>query len=89
LSVMHSGVKVYRVTGVMRLARTGERRKFTIETMAVKPEHAVEKVFNELGSRHKLKRNHIKILEVKELSPEEASNPFVKALLQLDRLVIP
>jgi len=81
-------VKVYRVAGVMNLHRSRERRKFVIEVPALKAEHAVEKVLSELGSRHKLKRCHIIISEVKEVSENEVSREHVRELLGLDRIVV-
>ena len=85
---MPGEVKVYRISGMMRFAHSGERRKFSIEVTALKVEHAVEKVLNELGSRHKVKRSHVRILNVEEINPEEASRPEVKDLLSLERLVV-
>jgi large subunit ribosomal protein LX len=49
--------------------------------MADKPEHAVEKVYAELGSRHRVKRFHIKIVSVEEVPPEEITNPLLKKLV--------
>jgi large subunit ribosomal protein LX len=66
---------------------TGEIHKpnlktsFKQEILAAKPEHAVEKVYAELGSRHHVKRFHIKIISVEEISPEEIANPLLKKLV--------
>ena len=81
-------VKVYRVAGYMYLYRSGERRKFVIEVPAIRPEHAVERVLSELGSRHKLSRAHIKLVEVVEIPENEVSTPHVAELLRLERLVV-
>jgi large subunit ribosomal protein LX len=81
-------VKVFRVVGYMKLHRLGELRKFVIEVPALKAEHAVEKVLSELGSRHKLKRRHIIVKEVKEISEEEVTRGHVRDLLKLDRIVV-
>lgn len=81
-------VKVYRVVGFMNLYRLGERRKFVIEVPALKAEHALERVLSELGSRHKLKRRHITIREVKEVSEEEVTREHVRKLLSLDRVIV-
>lgn len=81
-------VKVYRVVGFMHLYRSREHRKFIIEIPAVRPEHAIERVLSEIGSRHKLSRAHIEILEVKEIPESEVSRPHVAELLKLERLVI-
>ena len=78
-------VKVYRVTGVALFSpdRTRDWQPFTIDVRAVKKEDAVEKVYSDLGSKHKLKRAHIKILEVKEISPEEAKYKHIRDLSEI------
>jgi len=80
-----SEVKTYRIRGRMLLShdRFPEWRSFTIYVRALKPEHALERVYSELGSRHKLKRYHIKIEEVKEVPLEEVEDLNVIRLAQL------
>ena len=80
-------VKVYRIEGYMKL-RTGEIQKFRIEARGLKPEHVLEKVYSELGSRHKLTRRHIKILRVEEIKPEDATSDYVRELSMLDKVVV-
>ncbi|MHC1636749.1 MAG: 50S ribosomal protein L18Ae [Candidatus Nezhaarchaeales archaeon] len=58
-------VKTFEVHGRMRIKNRWIR--FSIPVRALKPEHAIEKVYSNLGSRHKLKRFDIKIEEVKEM----------------------
>lgn len=80
-----SEVKVFRVSGRMMLShdRFPEWRKFTVYVRALKKEHAIEKVYSDLGSRHKLKRYHIKIEEVREVSLEEVEDLNIIRLSQL------
>jgi large subunit ribosomal protein LX len=82
---MGGDVKIYRVTGFALFSPDKLRKwqKFVIEVRAVKREDAIEKVLSDLGSRHKLKRAHIKILSVTEISPEEARSKFVRDLERL------
>jgi len=49
--------------------------------VAAKPEHAVEKIYAELGSRHRVKRFQIRIDGVEEVSPENIENPLLKKLV--------
>ena len=79
---MSREVKVYRVKGVALFSPDSIRvwQPFTIDVRAVKKEDAVEKVLSELGSRHKLKRSHIKILEVTEIPPEKAKYKYIREL---------
>ncbi len=62
-------------------------QKFVKEVTALKPEQALEKIYSLLGSNHKLKRRHIKILSIKEIPPEEAQDQKVLYLLGLTRFV--
>lgn len=48
---------------------------------ADKSEHAVEKVYAELGSRHRVKRYQIKIIDVHEISAEDIENPILKKIV--------
>jgi large subunit ribosomal protein LX len=72
-------LKVYRVTG--KINKPNLRTPFAQEILAAKPEHAVEKVYAEFGSRHRVKRFHIRIASVEEVPPEEIKNPLLKKLV--------
>ena len=72
-------LKVFRVTGEIR--KPNLETPFKKEVLAVKPEHAVEKVYAEIGSKHRVKRYHIKILKVEEVLPEEIENPILKKMV--------
>lgn len=73
-------VKVFRVTGeiVKPTLHTGFRK----EVRTLKPELAVERVYQEMGSKHRAKRFQIRILSVEEVSPEEVESPVIKKLTQ-------
>jgi large subunit ribosomal protein LX len=66
-----SEVKIFRVTGRIDKAHFFEPITFRKEVAAAKSSHAIEKIYAEMGSRHRAKRNQIKILEVEEVEPEE------------------
>jgi len=72
-------MKVFRVTG--EIQKPNLKTSFRKEVVAVKPEHAVEKVYAELGSKHRAKRFHIKIARVEEIPPQEIENPLLKKLI--------
>ena len=72
-------MKVFRVTG--EIHKPNLKTSFNQEIVADKPEHAKEKVYAELGSRHRVKRCHIKITNIEEVSPEEIVNPILKKLV--------
>jgi len=60
------GVKTFRVKGKWR-TQEGEWHFFTSELQALAKEHALERVYSEVGSRHRVKRNLIHILEITEV----------------------
>ena len=72
-------MKAFKVTGQINKPRLNT--PFAKELLADKSEHAVEKVYAELGSRHRVKRCHIKIIDVQEVSAEEIKNPILKKIV--------
>ena len=54
---------------------------FVREVLADKSEHAVEKVYAEIGSRHRVKRYHIKIISSEEISVDQIQNPILKKII--------
>lgn len=73
-----SEVKVFRVIG--KIEKPNYQTDFRKEVRAVKPEDAVEMVYTEVGSKHRVKRFQIKILEVEEVPPEEIESLTVRKL---------
>jgi large subunit ribosomal protein LX len=52
----------------------------------LKPRDALERVYSELGSRHKLKRRHIRVASVREVPLEEVDDMRVLKLAGLNRI---
>ena len=73
-----SEVKIFRVSG--KITKPNFRTEFEKEVRALKPEHAIEKIYMELGSKPRVSRMHIKILKVEEIKPEEAEDPIIRKL---------
>jgi len=86
---MSSEVKIYRVEGVMLISheKYPTWQKFTKEVRAVNEKQALEKVYSILGSNHKLKRYHIRVKRIYEISPEEATRREIIHLTRTTRLV--
>ena len=72
-------MKVFRVTGEIKKPKL--TTPFKKEVVASKPEHAVEKVYAEIGSRHRVKRFYMKVLKVEEVPLEEIENPLLKKMV--------
>jgi len=66
-----SEVKVYRIHGRIDKKRLFEPITFKKDIAAAKENHAVEKIYAEMGSRHRAKRHEIKILKVEEVEESE------------------
>ncbi len=73
-----SEVKVFRVIG--EIVKPTLRTTFKKEVRALKLENAKEKIYMELGSKHRAKRFQIKILKIEEIFPEEIESPFIRKL---------
>jgi len=73
-----SEVKVFRVVG--EIIKPNYRTSFRKEVRGMKPEEAVERVYMEMGSKHRAKRFQIKIVKVEEISREEIESPLIRKL---------
>ncbi|MCL2172652.1 MAG: 50S ribosomal protein L18a [Nitrososphaerota archaeon] len=69
-------MKVFRVTG--EISKPNLATTFAKELLAEKSEHAIEKVYTELGSRHRVKRFHIKIESAIEVPADEIEDVILK-----------
>jgi large subunit ribosomal protein LX len=78
-----SEVRVFRVTGEM--VKPNLRTTFRKEIRALTPENAKEKVYTDLGSKHRAKRFQIRILKVEEIPPEDIENPLLRKLTLGDK----
>lgn len=75
-----SKAKIFRVTG--QINKPNLKTSFEKELRALKPEEAVEKVYTEIGSKHRAKRFEIKVLNVEEISFDQVKDPSLKKYLQ-------
>lgn len=71
--------KVYRVKGRFKMG--GRRQPFTMELVSTRPESAREKVYSDIGSKHKVKRDKIWIDSIDEIQPSESVDPVVKYMV--------
>ncbi len=73
-----SEVKIFRVTG--RIVRHNYSTDFSKDLPTTSKEAALEKIFADLGSQHKVKRVHIQISSIEEIKPEESSSMLIRQL---------
>jgi large subunit ribosomal protein LX len=72
-------MKAFKVTG--EISKPKLSTPFVRELLADKSEHAVERVYAEIGSRHRVKRHHIKITSVNEITGDQIINPILKKIV--------
>jgi large subunit ribosomal protein LX len=58
--------KVYRIRGEIMKKHFFEPLTFNTVVKAAKEEHAIERIYTEMGSRHRAKRNEVKIESISE-----------------------
>ncbi|HSV48986.1 MAG TPA: 50S ribosomal protein L18Ae [Candidatus Acidoferrales bacterium] len=72
-------MKAFKVIGEIKKPEL--QTPFAREVLADKSEHAVEKIYADIGSRHRVKRCHIKITSTTELKADEIEDPVVKKIV--------
>ncbi len=72
-------MKVFRVSG--EICKPNLATPFAKEVLASKSEHAVEKVYSEIGSKHRVKRHHIKISGTVEVPADQIENAVLKKIV--------
>ncbi len=77
---MKANKKAYKIKGNFLMGRNWQ--SFTKEVMGESEEKAKEKLFSELGSRHRVKRRMIKIDSIEEISIDEVEDPVIAHLLK-------
>lgn len=82
-------VKIYRVEGYMLIShdRLPMWQKFKKELRALNEKQALEYVYSVLGSNHKVRRKHIRIISIKEIPLEEAMDRKVISLATIERFI--
>lgn len=73
-------MNAYRATGEFKTGKFSWQ-KFSIEVAAENEAGVTEQIYSNLGSRHKLNRQQIKINEIKSISGDEITNLAVKYLV--------
>lgn len=68
--------KVYRVKG--RFLMGESQQPFTIEMVSMNPDQVKEKVYSDIGSRHRVRRRDIQIHSVEEIDSSESEDPTVR-----------
>ena len=70
-------MQAFRARGTFRAGNKDQ--DFTVDIVAKDKDDAMERVFSNLGSRHRASRRFVFIDEVKNIDPSESSAPVVQA----------
>jgi large subunit ribosomal protein LX len=68
--------RIYRAKGKFLMGK--KMQPFTMEAVSLKPKDVEEKVYSEIGSKHKVKRGKIVIDSIDEIQLAEATDPLVR-----------
>jgi large subunit ribosomal protein LX len=60
-----SEVRKFKIIGEIRKAKS--RIPFAVEYEALRKEHAMQRLYAEMGSRHRARRSEIRVTEIKEV----------------------
>ena len=69
-------MQAFLVRGTFQMARNWT--KFAKEVAADSPEAAVERVVSDLGSKHRVRRNRVKVKDVTPLPLDQVQDPVVR-----------
>ena len=72
-------MKVFRIQGTVLMGRN--KQKFTKEIIIKNKKTAEEKIFCELGSKHKANRRNINIEKIVEISKDDVTDTIIKGEL--------
>lgn len=70
--------KTYRITGVFRQNR--RKNPFKVDARALDENAAKNKIYKDLGSKHKLKRRDIFIENITEIEPKDSKSLVLQQL---------
>lgn len=71
-------VKIFRINGI--ITSPNYKTAFSKEVRALRMEDAIERVYAEFGGQHRVKRTHVKITSVNEISLEETKDTIIHEL---------
>lgn len=74
-----SEIKIFRVTG--KIVKPNLQTDFKKELRAMKQEDALERLYKEIGSKHRAKRFQIKIVKIEEIKPEEVKDITLRKMI--------
>ncbi len=73
-----SEVKIFRIRGT--LVKPEHVTSFVKELRSTTTEAALERVYAEFGSQHRVKRFHVRVTSIEVIRPEEVRDALVRQL---------
>jgi large subunit ribosomal protein LX len=74
--------KIWRATG--EYDKKNKTFVFAKELIADKESHVKEKIYSDLGSRHRVKRREIRFEKIEEIEPDELTDLDLRRLLGVE-----
>lgn len=84
MGTMSEIMKAFRVKGKFLMGKSimsKNWQRFSKEVASLNKEEAKERIYSDLGSKHRVKRRNIRIEEIDEIVEDEIINPLVKYLV--------
>ncbi|HUT81640.1 MAG TPA: 50S ribosomal protein L18Ae [Candidatus Bathyarchaeia archaeon] len=79
-------VKNYRITFEKKpLTR---KEKHEVDVRAVSEKDALEQAYSRIGSKHRIDRQHLEVIKIKEISDSELKNPILKEIASDENIKI-
>lgn len=75
--------KVFRIKGWFQ--KKGKKLEFTKELLSESKDRAIETLYSDLGSKHAVKRNLVHISEINKIKPEEAKDPDIQKIIEVEQ----
>jgi large subunit ribosomal protein LX len=73
-------MKAFQIIGTFKMGDT-KNQPFTKQIVASNKKQAEEKIYSNIGGKHKIKRTLIKINKIDEISGDDITDPLVKGLM--------
>ncbi len=74
--------RIWRATG--EYVKTKRMFQFSIELLADKESHVKERIYSEIGSKHRVKRRHISFTNITEIKPDEVTDLDLRRVLGVE-----
>jgi len=72
--------KVYRVEG--KLKQKNKNQPFVKDIIEISENQAKDRIYKDMGSKHKIKRHMIEITKISEIKPKDSKSLYVQQAMK-------